>query len=1019
MPERIGLEAELDMAAFNQGLRQYIDGIGRMEATTAKKGGAISKVLGGIGKVAAGVMAAGIAAGAAAIAGIAVVIKSTLPLASDFQAQLVGLQLAASQSGLSFDDLHDAALQVGGDTRLLGVSATGAADAMTGLFKAGLSVTEIFGDVNAYMEEGAELGGALRAAIDLAAATELDMVQASDLAAIALATFGGELESEEERARFVAAAMDNLVRAADASVAEVSDLAAALTMVGPGAVALGYSIEDVNNALAVLSTAGIAGTRAGTALDGMLRSLQAPGQEAADTMAALGIELYNVDGTFRQLPDIIGQFSKALTVGGTTTKKVSALTQKERKELAKLQKQYTTATKKLGEYHKRLRGTTQSEKARLNSMARLEEQINILNIDMGPLITRSEQYTTVTHRMTEAQRNQALGAIFTAQGQRAMNTLLAEGVEGWEAMAAATDAATGIQAQAEARAATFAGQMEALEGQIETLKIGIGEAFLPVAQNLMGAFSKLVEEHGPALTEAFGRIGAWLGEKLPAAIEVASQLWTGTLQPALAVVGDFIAEKAIPTFTDIYNWLKDKIPEAIGVASGFWTGTLKPALETVGNFIRDEVIPRIQAVSDWLGVKMSEAIKIASGFWTGTLKPALETVRDFIRDEVIPKIKTIYNWLKVKVPEAIKIASKFWEETLKPALKMVWDYLEENIFPAFKTVYDWLQEKIPEAVEVVREWWEETLFGALAKIWEFIRDEVIPKFKELAQLFEERFKQATEDTALLWEETLQPALKIVRDYVRDEVIPAFKGIAKLFEKELKFETVNTSNLWRDTLKPALTEVWEVVSEDIIPIFTALADLWKTVVGLELQVLTALWDKLFGKMSKDVNPILLEAARIFEERLSKQVEWLSGKLSDLWDVLRKVWKIISEKVVKAINSMTSALKKLQPPGWLTGHSLSPFELTLKGINRELAKLAAYSIPRVQAGLGSLGAPIAVTSEVMHRVSAPALFQRPAMTMPASSSRTVNVNMGGVSIYDQMSAGVFEARVRQIMASSVGG
>ena len=65
------------------------------------------------------------------------------------------------------------------------------------------------------------------------------------------------------------------------------------------------------------------------------------------------------------------------------------------------------------------------------------------------------------------------------------------------------------------------------------------------------------------------------------------------------------------------------------------------------------------------------------------------------------------------------------------------------------------------------------------------------------------------------------------------------------------------------------------------------------------------------------------------------------------------------------------------------------------------------------------PVAITSEVMHRVSAPALFQRPAMTMPASSSRTVNVNMGGVNIHDQMSEAVFEARVRQIVTSAVGG
>ena len=48
---------------------------------------------------------------------------------------------------MSFDELHDAALTVGDDTRLMGVSASGAAESLTGLYKAGLSTTEIFGEV--------------------------------------------------------------------------------------------------------------------------------------------------------------------------------------------------------------------------------------------------------------------------------------------------------------------------------------------------------------------------------------------------------------------------------------------------------------------------------------------------------------------------------------------------------------------------------------------------------------------------------------------------------------------------------------------------------------------------------------------------------------------------------------------------------------------------------------------------------------------------------------------------------
>jgi hypothetical protein len=114
--------------------------------------------------------------------------REIVDLGTDFESQMAIMSTAADTTVLSMDQLHDMALKVGGDTDLIGVSATSAADSITGLYKAGLTATEIFGDYNGYLAGAAELGGALRAAIDLAAASELDMVQASQLAAVTLAT---------------------------------------------------------------------------------------------------------------------------------------------------------------------------------------------------------------------------------------------------------------------------------------------------------------------------------------------------------------------------------------------------------------------------------------------------------------------------------------------------------------------------------------------------------------------------------------------------------------------------------------------------------------------------------------------------------------------------------------------------------------------------------------------------------------------------------------------------------------
>ena len=911
MPERIGLESVLDMAAFNRGLKQYLGGIGKMETTTIKGGSTMSKVLGGIGKIAAGVMAAGVAAGAAAIAGVAAVIKSTLPLAADFQAQLVGLQLAASQSGLSFDELHDIALQVGGDTRLLGVSATGAADAMTGLYKAGLTTTEIFGDVNAFMKEGAELGGALRAAIDLAAATELDMVQASDLAAIALATFGGELESEEERANFVAMAMDNLVRAADASVAEVADLAAALSLVGPGAVAVGLSIEDVNNALAILSTAGIKGTRAGTALDGMLRSLQAPGDEAAKTIAALGIELYDVDGTFRELPDIIGQFSKALTVGAKTTKKMSTLTAGERKELTKLQKQRAKAIKTLDEYHKGLRGTTQTEKTRLTAMAKLEEQINILNIDMTPLIDKSEQYTTVTDTMTEAQRNQALGAIFTAQGQRAMNTLLAEGTEGWDAMTEATAAATGIQEQAAARAATLAGRMEALQGQIETLKIGIGEASVPIAEGITEAFSGLIEEYGPALTEAFEEIGKWLAEELPKGID----------------------------------WLIENIPKAIAKMDEF--------LEGIGLDLID----------------VTEAWDEETGKWITSIElveEPLQRLRDFMKSQ---EMKEALAWPAAAGILAFFLLSKSVATAAVTALASLgpWGLLAIAI----------------GGVVIAAKKYEDEIKTAGIMIANILRD-MGRDWDEWAKSRKAAMDASEAANRELWENTKKFPAE-ANEFLRTFFTESYRLLKEFGTGFIEF--------WGET--------WDTISAKAI-------EIWETIKTTVSEAIEAIWTHIVSRQSEIKDAIIQPFSDAWQAITDTITDWETlGK-----DLVQGIIDGIVEKAQGVIDSIAAAIRAaIQAAKDLIG-AWSP--------SRVFMDIGASMMEGLALGVAKTAAiPIAVTSEVMHRVSAPALFQRPAMTMPASSSRTVNVNMGGVRIYDQMSEAVFEARVRQIVTSAVGG
>lgn len=1070
MSEKIGLEAVLDNRDFNRAVKQYLSGIDRMEGKTGRASGVLSKALGGIGKVAAGALAVGVAAGAAAVGAIGLAIVKAIPLAADFQTQLVGLQIAAKQSGMSFDELHDLALAVGGDVRLLGVSATGAADAMTGLYKAGLTTTEIFGDVNAFMEEGAELGGALRASIDLAAATELDMVQASELAAVALATFGGELETEAERAEFVATAMDNLVRAADASVAEVGDLAAALSLVGPGAVAVGLSIEEVNNALAILSTAGIKGTRAGTALDGMLRSLQAPGQEAAETIADLGIELYKVDGTFRELPDIIGQFSEALAVGGQTTQQVSAISAGHRKELTKLQKQRTEAVQKLEEYNLGLRGTTQTEKARTNSVARLQEQIGILDSRMVPLIAESQKYITVTREMTEEQRNQALGAIFTAQGQRAMNTLLDKGVEGWEAMGEATAAAAGIQEQAAARAKTFAGRMEALQGTVETLKIGIGEAFLPVLTELTGQFSEMVSVHGPRLTEMFGNLGEWLGENLPRMIEKAVQ------------VGGLLVK-----------WMREDLTRSINIITSFWNEKLKPFLDGlragIGDAQRDwsaawvkieeivrSVVERVGPFVKEIGADAIAFIRDVMGMVTqwldenrGDIEATLQSIKQ-IWEAVWPHLervlRSVWETIKIAVRTSIAIIQgvieavmavirgdwdKAWE-AIKGVFTTVWDAMRAILEAKINLILGFLGTDLGGVGAVISRWAEDT--WATIKTWAVNVVATIRQFAEDAVSTVEGYAgqfvaagraliQGLIDGAKAKAQSLINAVK----GVIGGAIGAAKRLLGIGSASKVFMEIG-----RNIAEGLIAGILESAA-DVQEALTGLFDVGAALRGLGAAAAQRMRERIIDPLEARVEELdkMLEETPIEERNFAEWIGWLQERLSLTEEIAENEARMaalrVQEQDLSFLQQQASLLELIREYGLdaadILGGMTLGVEANVADVVDAMTRAMQEVVKAAQAELGisspskvvaaKVGAPImqgvvlgieqygGVLAEAFSRalVGAPAwggpMVGAPAM-IPAAAGASVQVQMD-TTINDRMDAAVFEARVRQIITSSV--
>ncbi len=210
-----------------------------------------------------------------------------------FEQQMARVRALTGASEKDFQRLSDAAKRLGETTVF---SASQAAEAMSFFALAGFGVDQIL--------------GAIGPALDLAAAGQIEIAQAADIAAKIMAGMGlsaGELGR----------AVDVLTKAMTTANTDLGQLGDAMKFVGPVAKSAGRGLEEIVAAIQLLSNAGIQGEMAGTTLRGVLLTLTSPSKEAADELARLGVRVLDAQGDVRSLADIIDDVNRGLAgLGG-------------------------------------------------------------------------------------------------------------------------------------------------------------------------------------------------------------------------------------------------------------------------------------------------------------------------------------------------------------------------------------------------------------------------------------------------------------------------------------------------------------------------------------------------------------------------------------------------------------------------------------------------------------------------------------------------------------------------------
>lgn len=242
---------------------EELKGIAQSAGAVADEGGLASSVIGGLTDkfVQLGAMAA--AAGAAA----RIVTGAWIDTAGQFEQAIANVSAVASATDTQLDAMAQHAVKLGASTVF---TASQAAQGMKFLAMTGYNAQQIIAGIGP--------------ALDLAAASGMDLARTADILSNIITGFGLRAENAQTAANALA------VVAANANT-NIEQLGEAMKYAANTAAAAGVTINEAAAVVGVLGDSGIQASMAGTNLRGMLVSLAKPTAKAQKALSDLGVEI--------------------------------------------------------------------------------------------------------------------------------------------------------------------------------------------------------------------------------------------------------------------------------------------------------------------------------------------------------------------------------------------------------------------------------------------------------------------------------------------------------------------------------------------------------------------------------------------------------------------------------------------------------------------------------------------------------------------------------------------------------
>ncbi len=577
------------------------------------------------------------AAGALAVGGSIIGgLRSVVSTGMDFEKTMNTLAGVTGASDAVMQKLRDTAKALGNDVTLSSTSAADAALAMTELAKAGFSVDDSM--------------KAAHGTLSLAAAAQVDAAQAAEIQASALQAFG-------LNADYAGKAADVLANAANASSADIPDVAQAMQQAGVVANSFGVSLEDTSAAIALFANNGIKGSDAGTLLKTALQSLTDQGNPAQGAIEDLGLTVYNAQGEFVGLSSLFGQLEAA-------SKRLSP-------------EMYQAATATLfGSDAMRLASVASKDgSAGFDTMrAAIEKQGSAAELAAA----QNRGWPGVVERIKNAIETLSISLFETSNPLQALGDRVSgvlDGLIGKVQDPAFRESAASIGNAIVSTVSVAANGFKDAIGLVIRFK----DFLIPLVAGL-AAYKTAVVVIG-AVTKAWAAIQAVLNIAL-----YANPI--GLIVAAIAglVAGIVLAYNKCETFRNIVN--------------AAWNG-IKTVISAVWNWLKTSVFPPMMTIFKTIGT-------VITAWWRNVVTPAFNGVKA-VAGFMWEVVSDIFNNWKKAFQIAGTVAMALWNGAVKPAwdgiksaFTAAWDFVSP-IFDKFKGAWDGLKTGISAAAGAIKD----------------------------------------------------------------------------------------------------------------------------------------------------------------------------------------------------------------------------------------------------------------------------------------------------------------------------